>query len=102
MPPTIRFHALHPHRNRRCERHEDDQFDGCLQASVFFAWLRASARARHLKTDEESLDASFGAWRRVATNVILVDRGQTQAWRVEPRELAAAIAKDVAESLDGA
>jgi hypothetical protein len=53
-----------------------------------------------VKTDEESLDASFGAWRRVATNVMLVDRGQTQAWRVEPRELADAIEKDVAESLN--
>jgi hypothetical protein len=54
-----------------------------------------------VKTDEESLDASFGAWRRVATNVILIDRGQTQSWRVEPIELAAALARDVAESLDG-
>ena len=54
-----------------------------------------------LKTDEESLDASFGAWRRVATTLLLVDRGQIQAWRVEPQDLAAAIAKDAGRLADG-
>lgn len=47
-----------------------------------------------VRTDEESLDTSFDAWRRIATRILLVSGGSVQAWPVEPRDLDAAIAID--------
>ena len=47
-----------------------------------------------VSTDEESLDLSFAAFRRVATTIMLVDGPMTQAWPVDPKDLEAAIASD--------
>ena len=47
-----------------------------------------------VKTDEESLDASFAAWRRVATSILLVHGGSIESWRVEADGLAKALAED--------
>jgi hypothetical protein len=48
--------------------------------------------------DEEQLDVSFPAFRRVATTIMLVSGGTTQAWRAEPLDLEAALARDAATS----
>ena len=53
-----------------------------------------AAGTYEVKTDEESLDASFAAWRRVATSILLVHGGSIQAWRVEPDDLAKALSED--------
>ena len=45
-------------------------------------------------TDDEQLDLSFSAFRRVATTIMLASGAVTQAWPVEPADLAAALAKD--------
>jgi hypothetical protein len=49
--------------------------------------------------DEEQLDVSFPASRRVGTTIILVSGGVTQAWSTDARELEAALAKDSANPL---
>lgn len=45
-------------------------------------------------TDEEDLDVSFAATRRVATAILLVAGGETQSWPVDPADLEAALTRD--------
>ena len=45
-------------------------------------------------TDDEQLDLSFAAFRRVATSIMLASGATTQAWPVDPADLAAALARD--------
>ncbi len=47
-----------------------------------------------VKTDEESLGTSVEAWHRVATRILLTDRGGMQSWPVEPNDLATALRQD--------
>jgi hypothetical protein len=49
-----------------------------------------------VSVDEEQLDVSFTAYRRVATTIMLVNGPTTRAWGVEPLDLAAALEKDAA------
>ncbi|MEO7224293.1 MAG: hypothetical protein ABIY37_17630 [Devosia sp.] len=49
--------------------------------------------------DEERLDASFAAFRHVATIIMLVSGPTTLAWLVDPRDLEAALAGDAAKVL---
>ena len=46
--------------------------------------------------DEEQLDLSFTAFRRVATTILLHAGPTTQAWPVEPADLQAALVADAA------
>ena len=45
-------------------------------------------------TDDEQLDLSFSAFRRVATVILLRSGAETQAWLVSPADLADALVKD--------
>jgi hypothetical protein len=49
-----------------------------------------------VNVDEEQLDLSFSAFRRVATTIMLVSGAMTQAWPVDPADLDAALARDAA------
>jgi hypothetical protein len=49
-----------------------------------------------IDTDMEQLDLSFAASRRVATTIMLTAGAVTEAWPVDPTDLAAALAKDIA------
>jgi len=49
-----------------------------------------------VQTDEEQLDLTFAAFRRVATMIMLRSGAATQAWPVTPVDLEAALAKDAA------
>lgn len=51
-----------------------------------------------VNTDDEQLDLSFSAFRRVATIIMLASGATTQAWLVNPADLAAALAKDATNS----
>ncbi len=55
-----------------------------------------------VSTDQEPLDSMLEGWRRVATSIRLVDRGQAQAWPVEPVDLEAALSRDASQSVAGA
>jgi len=48
--------------------------------------------------DEEQLDVSFTAYRRIATTIMLVSGPTTRAWAVDPQDLDAALATDAASS----
>jgi hypothetical protein len=45
-----------------------------------------------VRVDEEPLDVSFAASRRVATTIMLTSGAMTQAWLVTPIDLEAALA----------
>ncbi len=47
-----------------------------------------------VQTDDQDLDLSFAASRRVATTILLTSGAMTQAWPVDPRDLATALAAD--------
>lgn len=47
-----------------------------------------------VRIDEEALDVSFAASRRVATAIMLVSGATTLAWPVDPKDLDAALAGD--------
>jgi hypothetical protein len=49
-------------------------------------------------TDMETLDLSFAASRRVATTIMLTAGAVTEAWPVDPADLAAALAADAIKS----
>lgn len=49
-----------------------------------------------VRADDEQLDLSFAASRRVATTILLAAGPMTQAWPVTPADLEAALAADVA------
>lgn len=51
--------------------------------------------------DDEQLDLSFVAFRRVATTIILHAGAMTQAWSVQPADLEAALAADATQRLGG-
>jgi hypothetical protein len=53
-----------------------------------------SAGSYRVDIDEEQLEVSFAASRRVATTMMLVSGGMTQAWPVDPKDLDAALAAD--------
>ena len=55
--------------------------------------------AFEVKTDEEPLDTFSEGWRRVATTIRLVDKGNVQVWPVEPADLDKALAADSAEGV---
>ena len=55
------------------------------------------AGSYQVNVDEEQLDLSFAAFRRVATTIMLVSGRMTQAWPVTPVDLEAAIASDAAQ-----
>lgn len=57
------------------------------------SWPAGSYR---IDTDMEQLDLSFAASRRVATTIRLTAGAVTEAWPVDPADLAAALAKDSA------
>jgi hypothetical protein len=46
-------------------------------------------------TDEEQLDLSFSAFRRISTRIALSAGAVTEYWPVAPTDLAAALANDV-------
>ena len=48
-----------------------------------------------VRTDEERLDTTFEAWRRVGTTILLSDRWGMQAWTVDPKELEDALNQDL-------
>jgi hypothetical protein len=50
-----------------------------------------------VNTDDEQLDLSFAASRRVATTIMLNSGATTQAWPVNPLDLEAALASDLAK-----
>jgi len=47
-----------------------------------------------VRTDEESLELSFAAFRRIATTIVLVSGATTEAWPVDPKDLEAAVLAD--------
>ena len=47
-----------------------------------------------VQADDEQLDLSFAASRRVATTILLKAGPMTQAWLVKPADLDAALADD--------
>ena len=49
-----------------------------------------------VRIDEDPVDVSFAATRRVATSIMLSSGAMTQAWPVTPMELDAALARDAA------
>ena len=49
-----------------------------------------------IRVDEEALDVSFPATRRVATTIMLPSGAMTQAWLVSSADLEAALAADAA------
>lgn len=49
-----------------------------------------------ITADDEQLDLSFTAFRRVATTILLHAGATTQAWPVEPADLQAALIADAA------
>lgn len=51
--------------------------------------------------DDEQLDVSFPASRRVATTILLKEGPMTRAWLVKPADLDAALAADAAPSPQG-
>lgn len=55
------------------------------------------AGSYQVNVDEEQLDLSFTAFRRVATTIMLVSGPTTQAWPVNPVDLDAALASDAAQ-----
>jgi hypothetical protein len=54
------------------------------------------AGSYRVETDEEELDVSFAAFRRVATTIMLASGATTEAWLVDPVDLEAALANDAA------
>jgi len=54
------------------------------------------AGSYRVETDEEQIDVSFAAARRIATTIMLSSGAMTQAWLVQPADLEAALAKDAA------
>jgi hypothetical protein len=54
------------------------------------------AGSYRVNIDEERLDVSFLATRRVATVIMLVSGALTRAWLVNPADLDAALANDAA------
>lgn len=54
------------------------------------------AGSYRLDADEEQLDVSFEAWRRVATTIFLSEGPSTMVWLVSPSDLDAALAADTA------
>lgn len=55
------------------------------------------AGSYRVNIDEERLDVSFAATRRIATVIMLVSGAMTQAWLVDPVDLEAALVNDVAK-----
>jgi hypothetical protein len=51
-----------------------------------------------VEVDDEDLDLSFAASRRIATTITLTSGALTQAWPVKPADLEAALARDAAAS----
>ncbi|HEY2806652.1 MAG TPA: hypothetical protein VGI92_12415 [Gemmatimonadales bacterium] len=49
-----------------------------------------------IHADDEQLDLSFAATRRVATTILLTSGATTQAWPVQPTDLDAALQRDAA------
>ncbi len=47
-----------------------------------------------VRTNHERLDATVEAWRRTDTSIMIVERGMTQAWPVDPRDLEKALLAD--------
>lgn len=47
-----------------------------------------------VRTNYERLDTILEAWRRTETTILIVDRGLTQSWGVDPRELDKAVLAD--------
>jgi hypothetical protein len=56
------------------------------------------AGSYRVETDEEELDLSFAATRRIATTIMLASGAMTQAWLVQPDDLEAALARDAGRS----
>jgi hypothetical protein len=54
------------------------------------------AGSYRVNIDEERLDVSFAATRRIATVIMLASGAMTQAWLVEPADLETALANDAA------
>lgn len=54
------------------------------------------AGSYRVDVDEEQLDLSFSAFRRVATSIVLVSGAMTQVWPVDPADLDAALTRDAA------
>lgn len=54
------------------------------------------AGSYRVNIDEERLDVSFAATRRVATVIMLTSGAVTLAWLVDPGDLEAALAADAA------
>jgi hypothetical protein len=50
-----------------------------------------------IQADDEQLDLSFAATRRLATTIMLKSGPMTQAWLVKPIDLDAALALDIAK-----
>jgi hypothetical protein len=47
-----------------------------------------------VRTDEERLDTTFEAWRRVGTTILLSEPWGAQAWSVDPHDLRKALRLD--------
>lgn len=56
------------------------------------------AGSYRVESDEEQLDVSFPAWRRIATRIMLSAGPMTQAWPVDPVDLEAALVNDASGS----
>jgi len=52
-----------------------------------------------VRTDEERLDTTWEAWRRLETTILLTGRGQTMAWPVSPLDLDKALRLDAQATL---
>jgi hypothetical protein len=51
-------------------------------------------------TDEEEIDSMMRlAWRRVATTIVIVRGGTTQAYRIDPVDLEASLMRDAGLTL---
>lgn len=55
-----------------------------------------------VRMEDEQLDLSFSAYRRVSTSIMLVTGAMTLAWPVSPGDLEAALAHDAASIPPGA
>lgn len=50
-----------------------------------------------VSVDEEQLDLSFSAFRRVGTRIALTHGAVIESWQVEPEDLEAALSNDAAK-----
>jgi hypothetical protein len=57
------------------------------------------AGSYRVDVDEEQLEVSFEAFRRVATTIMLASGATTEAWPVDPLDLTAALDADAARKL---